>query len=79
MIKKYFSANATAIIKAGSNKNLSELQVSQGITSRLVEVFAILGFCILVAVNKLAGRHAIRNSYHWRILWRQRIRSFRVL
>jgi ABC-type multidrug transport system fused ATPase/permease subunit len=35
------------------NDNLGTQQTIQGLTSRLVEVFAILGFFILVAINKL--------------------------
>jgi len=36
------------------NNNLGTQQTLQGLTSRLVEVFAILGFFILVAINKLS-------------------------
>jgi len=36
------------------NNNIGTQQTLQGLTSRLVEVFAILGFFILVAINKLS-------------------------
>jgi ABC-type multidrug transport system fused ATPase/permease subunit len=35
------------------NKNIANQQTLQGLTSRLIEVFAVLGFFILVAINKL--------------------------
>jgi ABC-type bacteriocin/lantibiotic exporter with double-glycine peptidase domain len=37
------------------NNNIATQQTLQGLTSRLVEVFAILGFFILVAINKLSA------------------------
>jgi ABC-type bacteriocin/lantibiotic exporter with double-glycine peptidase domain len=36
------------------NNNIATQQTLQGLTSRLVEVFAILGFFILVVINKLS-------------------------
>jgi ABC-type multidrug transport system fused ATPase/permease subunit len=36
------------------NNNIATQQTLQGLTSRLIEVFAILGFFILIAVNKLS-------------------------
>ncbi len=42
------------------NNNIATQQTLQGLTSRLVEVFAILGFFILIAINKLsAGTPAV--------------------
>lgn len=42
------------------NNNIAMQQTLQGLTSRLVEVFAILGFFILIAINKLsAGTPAV--------------------
>ncbi len=42
------------------NNNIATQQTLQGFTSRLVEVFAILGFFILIAINKLsAGTPAV--------------------
>ncbi|MES2427482.1 MAG: ABC transporter ATP-binding protein [Bacteroidota bacterium] len=37
------------------NHNIATQQTLQGLTSRLVEVFAILGFFILIAINKLSS------------------------
>lgn len=37
------------------NNNIATQQTLQGLTSRLVEVFAILGFFILIAINKLSA------------------------
>jgi ABC-type multidrug transport system fused ATPase/permease subunit len=37
------------------NNNIATQQTLQGLTSRMVEVFAILGFFILVAINKLSA------------------------
>lgn len=37
------------------NSNIATQQTLQGLTSRLVEVFAILGFFILIAINKLSA------------------------
>jgi ABC-type multidrug transport system fused ATPase/permease subunit len=42
------------------NNNIATQQTLQGLTSRLVEVFAIMGFFILIAINKLsAGTPAV--------------------
>lgn len=42
------------------NNNIATQQTLQGLTSRLIEVFAILGFFILIAINKLsAGAPAV--------------------
>jgi ABC-type bacteriocin/lantibiotic exporter with double-glycine peptidase domain len=40
------------------NKNIATQQALQGLPSRMIEVFAVLGFLILLAVNKFAG-HSI--------------------
>ncbi|MDB5158085.1 MAG: hypothetical protein JWR50_2792 [Mucilaginibacter sp.] len=37
------------------NNNIATQQILQGLTSRLVEVFAILGFFILITINKLSA------------------------
>lgn len=37
------------------NNNIATQQTLQGLTSRLVEVFAILGFFILITINKLSA------------------------
>jgi ABC-type multidrug transport system fused ATPase/permease subunit len=37
------------------NNNIATQQTFQGLTSRLVEVFAILGFFILITINKLSA------------------------
>ncbi|MDB5002601.1 MAG: hypothetical protein JWQ34_826 [Mucilaginibacter sp.] len=37
------------------NNNIATQQTLQGLTSRLVEVFVILGFFILIAINKLSA------------------------
>jgi ABC-type multidrug transport system fused ATPase/permease subunit len=37
------------------NRNIATQQTLQGLPSRLVEVFAVLGFLILIAVNKLSA------------------------
>jgi ABC-type bacteriocin/lantibiotic exporter with double-glycine peptidase domain len=37
------------------NKNIATQQALQGLPSRMIEVFAVLGFLILLAVNKFAG------------------------
>jgi len=36
------------------NRYLSELQITQGIPSRVIEVFAILGLCLLIALHATA-------------------------
>jgi ABC-type multidrug transport system fused ATPase/permease subunit len=36
------------------NNNIAVQQTLQGLTSRLIEIFAILGFFILIAINKLS-------------------------
>ncbi|MCC8427171.1 ABC transporter ATP-binding protein [Mucilaginibacter sp. UR6-11] len=42
------------------NNNIATQQTLQGLSSRLIEVFAILGFFILIAINKLsAGQPAV--------------------
>ena len=37
------------------NDNIATMQTLQGLPSRLIEVFAVLGFFILVAINKYTG------------------------
>jgi ABC-type bacteriocin/lantibiotic exporter with double-glycine peptidase domain len=50
-----FFVHRYAAYQQSLNKYLAELQVTQGISSRIIEAFAILGLFILVAVNKLSG------------------------
>ena len=40
------------------NHNIRVQQTLQALPSRLIEIFAILGFFILIVLNKLAGNHA---------------------
>ncbi len=50
-----FFVHRYATYQQSLNKYLAELQVTQGISSRIIEAFAILGLFILIAVNKLSG------------------------
>jgi ABC-type bacteriocin/lantibiotic exporter with double-glycine peptidase domain len=40
------------------NQYLAEVQITQGIPSRLIEVFAVFGLFILIVVNKMTGNSA---------------------
>lgn len=40
------------------NTHLSELQIIQGIPSRIIEVFAVLGLFVLIALGRSAGNNA---------------------
>ena len=50
-----FFVHRYAAYQQSLNTYLAELQVTQGISSRIIEAFAILGLFILIAVNKLSG------------------------
>ena len=50
-----FFAHRYAGYQKSLNKYLAELQITQGISSRIIEAFAILGLFILIVANKLSG------------------------
>jgi ABC-type multidrug transport system fused ATPase/permease subunit len=50
-----FFAQRYAGYQQSLNKYLADLQITQGISSRIIEAFAILGLFILVLANKLSG------------------------
>ncbi|HLK28509.1 MAG TPA: ABC transporter ATP-binding protein [Puia sp.] len=53
--KNDFFSQRYAVHQRSLNKYLAELQITQGISSRIIEVFAILGLFILIAANKIMG------------------------
>jgi ABC-type multidrug transport system fused ATPase/permease subunit len=55
--RNYYFTFRYAKCQQNLNHYLSELQATQAIPARLIEVFAILGLFILIAVNKLLGVH----------------------
>lgn len=52
--KNHFFTNRYAASQQNLNQYLAELQITQGIPSRLIEVFAILGLFILISVHASA-------------------------
>jgi ABC-type multidrug transport system fused ATPase/permease subunit len=50
-----FFAHRYAGYQQSLNKYLAELQITQGISSRIIEAFAILGLFVLIVANKLSG------------------------
>jgi len=50
-----FFAHRYAGYQQSLNRYLAELQITQGISSRIIEAFAILGLFILIVANKLSG------------------------
>ncbi len=53
--KNTFFVQRYAAHQQSLNKYLAELQITQGISARVIEAFAILGLFILIAANKLLG------------------------
>jgi len=53
--KNDFFVQRYAVHQQSLNKYLAELQITQGISARAIEAFAILGLFILIAANKLLG------------------------
>jgi ABC-type bacteriocin/lantibiotic exporter with double-glycine peptidase domain len=50
-----FFARRYGVYQHSLNKYLAELQITQGVSSRIIEAFAVLGLFILIGVNKLSG------------------------
>jgi ABC-type bacteriocin/lantibiotic exporter with double-glycine peptidase domain len=59
--KSSFLADRYASYQLQLNNNLAAQQTLQGLPSRLVEIFAIFGFFILVLVNKWSANGAVVN------------------
>jgi ABC-type multidrug transport system fused ATPase/permease subunit len=57
--KKSFFVKRYIRVKKQLNHFLAEVQVAQGISSRMIEVFAVLGFAILIAINKFSGKGVV--------------------
>ncbi|ANE53012.1 ATP-binding cassette domain-containing protein [Flavisolibacter tropicus] len=53
--RKQFFVNRYSTYRQKLNKHLTEIQIVQGTSSRIVEVFAILGFFILITINITSG------------------------